>query len=487
MNGNETMPDPVAVAGGLARRDFLERSANGCGLLALACLLRDQGLLAAEPAAPHNPLAPRPPHFAPKATSIIWLHMHGAPSSVDLFDPKPELDRRHGTTMNLGDNIGGFFANNGTVMRSPFKFSRHGQCGHWFSEVLPNVAKHADDIAFLKGMHVQSNNHGPALYEINTGLTRVGFPSVGSWVTYGLGSDNCDLPGFVIMPDPRGSIEGGPLNWGSGFLPGAFQGTPVRTGPQPILHLRPHGEVGQGRQRAQLDLVAAMNRRHAERNPGEADLQARIESFELAYRLQMAAPDALDISQETAETHRLYGLDNPISKPYGSQLLLARRLVERGVRFVQIYSGPQDDRLRWDAHAHLESNHRNRGAETDVPVAGLLTDLKRRGMLDSTLVIWAGEFGRLPITQGADGTGRDHNRNGFALWLAGAGIKGGTSHGATDELGLHAVEGRTDVHDLHATLLHLVGIDHKRLTYRHAGRDYRLTDVKGNVIRSILS
>ncbi len=469
-----------------SRREFLSRSANGCGLLALACMLRDEGRLRAQPAAGRNPLAPHPGHFAPKATSVIWLHMHGAPSSIDLFDPKPELARREGTSMNLGTNVG-FFQNSGTVMRSPFRFARHGQCGHWFSEVLPNIARHADDIAFLKGMHVLSNNHGPALYEINTGLTRVGFPSVGSWITYGLGSENRNLPGFVIMPDPRGSIEGGPYSWSAGFLPGAFQGTPIRTGANPILHVRRLSGVSAERQRAQLDLAAALNRQHAERLSSEADLQARIESFELAYRLQMAAPEALDTDRETPATQRLYGLDNPVSRPYGTQLLLARRLVERGVRFVQIYSGPQPDTLRWDAHADLDRNHRDRGAETDVAVAGLLTDLKQRGMFESTLVIWAGEFGRLPITQGANSTGRDHNRFGFAIWLAGAGIKGGASHGATDEIGLHAVEGRTDVHDLHATILHLLGIDHERLTYHHAGRDYRLTDVSGRVVREILS
>jgi hypothetical protein len=470
----------------LSRREFLARSGNGCGLLALACLLGDAGSLRAEPAGPRNPLAPRPSHFPAKATAVIWLHMHGAPSSIDLFDPKPELARRAGTSMNLGSNVG-FFESSGTVLRSPFRFARHGQCGHWFSEVLPTVARHADDLAFLKGMHVLSNNHGPALYEINTGLTRVGFPSVGSWVTYGLGSENQNLPGFVIMPDPRGSIEGGPYSWGSGFLPGTYQGTPIRTGPNPILHVRRLPGVSAERQRAQLDLVAALNREHAQRLPGEAELQARIESFELAYRLQMATPEALDANQETAATHRLYGLDNPVSRPYGTQLLLARRLVERGVRFVQIYSGPQLDHLRWDAHADLNRNHRDRGAETDIPVAGLLTDLKQRGLFETTLVIWAGEFGRLPITQGANSTGRDHNRFGFALWLAGAGIRGGASYGATDELGLHAVEGRTDVHDLHATILHLLGIDHERLTYQHAGRDYRLTDVSGRVIHEILA
>lgn len=366
------MNDPVRSTY-FDRRAFLRNTGNGCGLLALASMLRDQGALRAQPPAnAGNPLAPRPGHFAPKALAVIWLHMHGSPSTIDLYDPKHELDRRHGTAMNLGSNVG-FFRDSGTVMRSPFRFARHGQCGAWFSEVLPNIARHADDIAFLKGMHVHSNNHGPALNEINTGLTRVGFPSVGSWVTYGLGSENQNLPGFVIMPDPRGSIEGGPFSWSSGFLPGGFQGTPIRTGPNPILHVRPLPDVGLQRQRAQLDLAAALNRQHAEQLPGESDLQTRIESFELVYRLQMAAPDALDIAQETQAVRRLYGLEDEVSRPYGTQVLLARRLIERGVRFVQIYGGPQIDTDRWDAHADLNRNHRTRGRETDVAVAGLLT------------------------------------------------------------------------------------------------------------------
>jgi hypothetical protein len=413
--------------------------------------------------------------------------MHGAPSTIDLFDPKPELDRRHGTAMNLGNNVG-FFASSGTVMKSPFRFARHGQSGAWMSSLLPNVAKHVDEFAFIRSMHVESNNHGPALYEMNSGLTRIGFPSAGSWVTYGLGSENRNLPGFIVMVDPRAAPEGGPNSWGAGFLPGAYQGTPVRSsGTSPILHLNPLPEVGLECQRRQLDFADRLNRRHLERNPAEAELLGRIESFELAYRMQTEAPEAFDLTRETAATHRLYGMDRPQSRTYGSQLLLARRLVERGVRFIQIYNGGTTDSERWDAHNNLKKNHEDRAAETDVPVAGLLADLKRRGLLESTLVLWSGEFGRLPITQGGDATGRDHNRLGFGMWLAGAGIKKGTSFGATDELGLRAVENPVDVHDLHATLLHLLGIDHTRLTYRHNGRQYRLTDVAGKVIEPILS
>ena len=468
------------------RREFLARTGAGFGTLGLAGVLQNAGLLAdTTPAA--GPMSPRAGHFPAKARAVIWLFMHGAPSTIDLFDPKPELDRRHGTAMNLGNNVG-FFASTGTVMKSPFRFARHGQSGAWMSEVLPNIARHVDDFAFIRSLHVESNNHGPALYEMNSGVTRIGFPSAGSWITYGLGSENQNLPGFMVMVDHRAAPEGGPNSWSSGFLPGAYQGTPVRsTGTSPILHLNPLPQVGLERQRRQLDFAEQLNRQHLERHPAEADLLGRIESFELAYRMQTQAPEAFDLSGETGATQRLYGLDRPQSRYFGSQMLLARRLVERGVRFVQVYSGGTTDTERWDAHTNVKQNHEDRAAETDVPIAGLLTDLKHRGLLESTLVIWGGEFGRLPISQGNDLTGRDHNRLGFGMWLTGAGIKGGTSYGATDELGLRAVENPVTVHDVHATLLHLLGLDHTRLTYQHNGRQYRLTDVAGNVIDKILS
>jgi len=470
---------------GLNRRELLARAGAGFGTVGLAGLLHSEGLLAQAPAA--AALAPRQPHFPAKAKAVIWLFMHGAPSTIDLFDPKPELDRRHGTSMNLGTNVG-FFASSGTVMKSPFRFARYGQSGAWMSDVLPNINRHVDDFAFVRSLHVESNNHGPALYEMNSGVTRIGFPSAGSWVTYGLGSENQNLPGFMVMVDYRAAPEGGPNSWSAGFLPGAYQGTPVRsTGSSPILHLNPLPEVGLERQRQQLDFAARLNRRHLERNPAEADLLGRIESFELAYRMQTQAPEAFDLTRETAATHRLYGMDRPESRYFGSQMLLTRRLIERGVRFVQVYSGGTTDSERWDAHNNLIKNHRDRAAETDVPVAGLLTDLKQRGLLDSTLVIWGGEFGRLPITQGSDVTGRDHNRLGFGMWLTGAGIKKGASFGATDELGLRAVANPVTVHDMHATILHLLGLDHLRLTYQHNGRQYRLTDVAGNVIEQILA
>ncbi|MBL8795333.1 MAG: DUF1501 domain-containing protein [Planctomycetia bacterium] len=472
------MPFPAT----LSRRALLARAGCGFGSLALHALLAQESL--AEQAR-GNPLAPRPGHAAPRARAVIWLFMHGGPSAIDLYDPKPTLQKRSGEALNLGTNVG-FFASSGKLMPSPFAFRRHGQCRAWVSDVLPGIARHVDDLAFIRSVHVESNNHGPALYEMNTGFARMGFPSTGAWVTYGLGSENQNLPGFVVMTDYRGALEGGPSSWGAGFLPGAYQGTAVSTrGTSPILHLRPPAAVGQDRQRAQLDLVRRLNQQHQELRPGEADLEARLASYELAYRMQLEAPEALDLTKETAATQRLYGIDQKPSEYYGKQLLTARRLIERGVRFVQVFSGGYDDTVRWDAHADVKKNHGDRAAEIDMPVAGLLTDLKQRGLLDSTLVIWGGEFGRLPISQGD--RGRDHNRYGFTIWMAGGGIKGGASHGSTDELGWKAAEDPVTVNDIHATILHQLGLDHTKLTYLHQGRRFRLTDVAGEVIQDILA
>jgi hypothetical protein len=333
-----------------------------------------------------------------------------------------------------------------------------------------------DDLAFIKSMHTESANHAPAMYQMNTGVPRPGLPSAGAWVTYGLGSPSRNLPGFIVLAPGVG--KGGPANWGAGFLPTAHQGTLLRAGPQPILNLdRPAG-VGAPDQRAMLDLANRLNQEHARQHPGEADLLGRIESFELAYRMQIEAPDVVDLSKESAETRKLYGIDRGNS--FGVKCLLARRFIERGVRFVQVYCNDE-----WDAHGNLEENHTARCAETDVPIAGLLTDLKRRGLLDSTLVVWGGEFGRMPVSEG--GKGRDHNPHGFLVWLAGAGVKCGASHGATDEIGYHAAEDPVSVNDLHATMLQLLGLDHKKLTYLHNGRRFRLTDVAGRVIETILA
>jgi hypothetical protein len=465
----------------LNRRDFLARAGGGFGLLGLADLLSQSGLLAAEtPPVATNPLAPRPGHFPARAKAVIWLYMYGAPSGFDLFDPKPELTRRHGEQ--LPGKIDVLFGNPGPLMRSPFSFKQYGQSGAWVSEVFPYLARCVDDLAFIKACSADSNNHAPAVLQMNTGITRVGYPSAGSWVTYGLGSENRDLPGYIVMYDHRSIPITGPANWASGFLPVVHQGVLFRPADKPILYLERTAGQDQERQRAQLDLLAELNQKHCQTHPGETELLGRIESFELAYRMQMSAPKVVDLSGESEATRKLYRLDDELCAPYGTRLLLARRLVERGVRFVQIYHGGTKD--NWDAHQDLESNHRKMCRETDQPIAGLLTDLKQRGLLDSTLVIWGAEFGRMPVTQ--DNNGRDHNPNAFLLWLAGGGVKPGVSHGETDEIGYLPAKDPVTVHDFHATLLHLMGLDHQRLTYQHNGRNFRLTDVSGEVIKAIL-
>jgi hypothetical protein len=458
------------------RRDFLKKAGAGFGMLALADLLQGQALFAAEiePARSLDPTMPRAPHYPAKAKSIIWLFMEGAPSSVDLFDPKPELTKRDGQRI----SIDVFNGNPGPLMKSPFRFNQYGQSGAWVCEKYPNVARHVDDFAFIKSLYSESNDHVPALYQINTGIPRPGFPSAGAWITYGLGSESQNLPGYVVLGNNQG-VKGGPLNWSAGFLPTSYQGTLFRSSGAPILNLTRPEHVTRDDQRAQLDFLKKINGGHLKQHEGEPELLARIQSFELAYRMQAEAGDLTDFSTESQETRELYGLDKETSKNIGTKCLMARRLIERGVRFVQVYSDGE-----WDAHSDLKGNHSRHCASTDMPIHGLLTDLKRRGLMESTLVIWGGEFGRMPVSQGNGG--RDHNPNGFMAWMWGAGIKGGTSHGETDEIGYKSVVDRVSVHDLHATMLHLLGMDHKRLTYLHNGRRYRLTDVAGEVIDKIL-
>jgi hypothetical protein len=470
---------------------LLAKAGGGFGMLALAGLLEQEGLLgsAASAATSQNPLFARPAHFPAKARSVIWLFMNGGPSQVDTWDYKPDLAGRDGQELEGFDQNTGFFTDQvGPIMKSPFAFGQHGQCGAWGSEIFPKMAEHVDDMAFLHSCYTESNNHSPALFQINTGMARMGFPCVGSWVTYGLGTESQNLPAFVVMYDPlgRGLPKGHAQNWGSGFLPGVYQGTALRNQGAPIDNLsRPEGMTDR-QQRAQLNLLAGLNQHHLEQDPTASELAARVESFELAYRMQAAAPEALDIEQETEATHRLYGLDNEKSVHFGRQCLVARRLVERGVRFVQIYSGGMENERSWDGHKDIAGNHTGFAAETDTPIGGLLTDLKRRGLLESTLVIWGGEFGRLPLVQ-KGGTGRDHNPHAFTVWLAGGGAKGGTRYGATDDIGHKAVEKRVSVNDLHATILHLLGLDHLKLTYLHNGREYRLTDVAGEVVHDVVA
>jgi hypothetical protein len=462
------------------------------GLLALAGLLDQQGFLGGPAAAAEvslNPLSPRPAHFPSKAKSVIWLFMNGGPSQVDTWDYKPELEKRHGQELKGFDKNTGFFTDQvGPLMRSPFKFKRHGQSGTWAADIFPNLAKHVDDLAFIYSCFTHTNNHSPALFEMNTGMSRMGFPCVGAWLTYGLGTENQNLPGFIVMYDTlgRGLPKGHAQNWGTGFLPGVFQGTALNAQGAPLNNLDRSPEMGPSQQRAQLDLVRRLNQRFQKQHPEEAALAARIESFELAYRMQMAAPEALDVSREPQMVQRLYGLDNPKCAHFAKQVLMARRLVERGVRFVQIYSGGMENERSWDGHVDIVKNHGGFAAETDQPMAALLTDLKHRGLLESTLVLCNGEFGRLPIVQ-KGGTGRDHNPHAFTTWMAGGGVRAGVHYGETDEQGHKAVVNRVSINDLHATILHLLGIDHEKLTYRFNGRNFRLTDVAGNVIHEILA
>jgi len=475
------------------RRSFLRRSGLGFGWLALASLLEREGLLAA----PADPLAPKPPHFPPRAKAVIWLFMNGGPSQVDTWDHKPELEKKDGKSLDGFDADTGFFVEEvGPLMKSPFRFARHGESGAWVSEIFPHLSRHVDRMAFIHSCFTQTNNHSPALFEMNTGMSRMGFPCVGSWATYGLGSESRNLPAFVVMADTlgRGLPKGHAQNWGSGFLPGVYQGTALAAGAEPIANLKRAASMTDAEQRRELDLRARIEKRRLASLGGDLaapELAARIESFELAYRMQTAAPEVLDVDGEPASSRRHYGLDDPRCAHFAKQCLLARRLVENGVRFVQIYSGGMENERSWDGHLDIAGNHRQFALETDRPIAALLEDLEQRGLLDTTLVVWGGEFGRLPLVQraknNASQAGRDHNPHAFTVWMAGGGVRGGHHHGATDEIGHKAVVDRVSVNDLHATLLHLLGLDHERLTYRFNGRDFRLTDVAGRVVSEILA
>jgi hypothetical protein len=471
------------------RREFLERAGLGCGSLALTSLLHQEGLIAADSES-NNPLAPRQPHFEPKAKSVIWLFQTGSPSQVDTFDYKPELAKQNGKTLDGADPKTGFFTTSGKCLKSPFKFSQHGESGAWTSEIFPHISKHVDDIAFIYSCYSRSNNHTPAMLELNSGMIRQGFPSMGSWATYGLGSENSNLPAYVVMhgTKPRG---GDPV-WSSGYLPSVYQATALDPrGAKPIQNLERPGDVNADQQRNLLDVLKSSNRRHAEERPFDRDLNARLESFELAYRMQTAAPEAFDVGQEPQHIQEAYGLNRNESKDYARQCLIARRLIERGVRFVQLFAacpstpGGGVGDVPWDGHSDINANHRACSSTIDQPTGALLADLKERGLLEDTLVIWGGEFGRTSDSQGSKG--RDHNPNSYTTWLAGGGIKGGVQYGASDEFGYKAVENRVNAHDLHATVLHLLGLEHERLTYRFNGRDFRLTDVAGEIIREILA
>lgn len=470
-----------------SRRRFLTHSGQGFGMLGLAaCLSESVGGALPES---HHPLAARAGHRPTPIRSVIWLFMNGGPSQVDTWDYKPQLAARDGQELPDFDKNTGFFTGAvGPLMKSPFQFSQHGESGGWVSEIFPNLARHVDKLAFIHSCWTDSNNHAPALFKINTGSTRQGFPCFGSWVTYGLGSESRNLPAFVVMYDTlgRGVPKGHAQNWGAGFLPTVYQGTALKPQGDPIDNLRRPPDVSADRQRRQLDLLAELNQEQLTRVLEQEEFVARMESFELAYRMQMTAPEVLDLSCESAATQQMYGTDDPKCGHFAKQCLLSRRLVEQGVRCVQIYSGGMENERSWDGHQNIAGNHRGFAAETDQPIAALLSDLDARGLLESTLVVWGGEFGRLPLVQ-KGGSGRDHNPHAFTVWLAGGGVRGGTHYGETDEIGHRAVVDRVSVLDLHATLLHLMGMDHERLTYRFNGRDFRLTDVSGRVVREILA
>jgi hypothetical protein len=480
---------PKITPCGITRREFLWQSGAGFGGIALLDLLTGDGFfgkaLAAElpkgSPAYLDPLHAKPGMFPAKAKNVIFLFMFGGPSHVDLFDRKLELEKHNGEEVKVATRAGE--ETTGKLLASTRTWKKYGQSGMEISDLYANLGSRADDMAMLNGCWADSFAHGSALIQMNTGSVRLGSPSVGSWVLYGLGSENQNLPGFVVLLDSRGGPISGAPNWGSGYMPAAYQGTQFRSVGQPIVDLDPPAGYTRDRQRSELDFIAQMNRAHQDLHPHESELSARIASYELAFRMQTHAPEVIDLSTETEETRKLYGIDKKDSEDFGRRCLLARRMIERGVRFVQVYSGGGS--THWDAHDNVNANHGARCSETDQPITGLLTDLKRRGLLDETLVIWGGEFGRMPISQGNGG--RDHNPHGFSMWMAGGGIKGGTIYGATNETGHAAAEGKAHVHDVHATVLHLLGLDHTKLTYFFGGRNMRLTDVSGEVIRPILA
>ncbi len=462
------MTNPNIIAG-LTRRDWLRRMGGGFGALGLA------GVLASEAKAAGNPLAPKAPHFAPKAKRVIFLFMNGGPSHVDTFDPKPMLATRNGEpapeSVRKGRNGGG------KLMPSNFKFARYGRAGIDISELYPKLAERADDLCVIRSMYTDVPNHEPALLMMNSGVIQPTRPSLGSWLTYGLGTENQDLPGFVVLCPGKPVV--GPQLWSNSFLPGIFQGTHINNrsvDPKSIIAHVANKSLGKDAQRGQLDLLQQMNQLHVESRYGDPQLESRIQSLEMAFRMQFEARDAFDLGQETPATRGLYG-----EGPFANACLIARRLAERGVRITQVYYG---DGQPWDDHGDME-NHRDHARKSDAPIAALLADLKARGLFDETLVIWGGEFGRTPTSQGSKG--RDHHNTGFTMWLAGGGVKQGHIHGSTDEFGWNAVEDRVHVHDLHATILHLMGIDHEKLTYRYSGRDFRLTDVHGEVVKGIIA
>jgi hypothetical protein len=461
-----------------SRRDLFRLAGGGFAGLPLLDLLGRGGYLAR---------AAAPPARRPRAKHAVFLFMNGAPSHVDTFDPKPALGRFHGTPYKGPTPVGSNGRPVGHLMQSPFGFKRHGKSGLEVSSLFPHTARFADDLCVLRGMHTDTAAHASGCLQMNTGSVQIGKPALGAWLSYGLGSLTDSLPSFVVMADPRGGPIAGASNWGAGYMPARYQGTLFRGQGSPLIDLANPPGVSDRVQRRSLDALAALNREHLRDRPGERELAARIQSYELAFRMQTAATDAVDLSKESAATKALYGLGRRRTADFGRKCLITRRLLERGVRFVQLYSGGGHIEDTWDGHNDCVANHTLHAAETDQPIAALMADLKRTGLWDETLVVWGGEFGRTPTSEGVGKRGRDHNPFGFSMWLAGAGVKGGQALGATDELGFRAVEGRCHTSDLHATVLHLMGIDHEKLTFFHQGADQRLTGVRGRVIEHALA
>ncbi len=457
----------------LSRRAFLGKTAGGLGGVALSCLLRQDSIA-----------RPPLPHFAPKAKRVIYLFMSGGPSQVDTFDPKPLLNRLDGKTMPASIIKNHQFAmiktKNPTVKGSPWKFQKHGQSGIEISELFPQVSKVADELAVVRSLHTDTFNHDPAVMFLNTGDVRFGRPSLGAWTSYGLGTENADLPAYVVLVSGKNIQPLLDSYWGAGFLPAEYQGTPFRSQGEPVLYLKNPKGISSETRRDQIDLIRSLNERHQE-HVNDPEIAARIKQYELAYRMQTSVPELADLTREPQVVRKAYGAE-PGKVSFANNCLLARRLCERGVRFVQLFE------KGWDSHGNIAKEHTARSRAVDQPIYALISDLKQRGLLDETLIVWGGEFGRTPMAQGnGGGYGRDHHPHGFTMWMAGGGVKPGIVHGATDEFGYFATKDRVHVHDLNATILHLLGLDHERLTYRHAGRDFRLTDVHGNVVKELLA
>ncbi|QDT30786.1 DUF1501 domain-containing protein [Thalassoglobus polymorphus] len=457
----------------VSRREMLLESGTGFGALALASLLPQSALGDASASISH---------IAPRAKSVIFLFMEGGPSQMDLFDPKPQLNKLAGKPLPPGYKrvVTAMGELNSPLLASKRKWKQYGEAGTWVSDWIPNIAQCVDDMAVIRSCWTNGINHSGGVCQMNTGTPLAGRPSLGAWVNYGLGTENQNLPAFVVMTDNKAQVTNGPRNWGTGFMPASYQGTKLDVGNEPIANLNNPEGISVERQRNKLGLLNSLNRDHFKDRTFQTELEARIKSYELAFRMQANAPEAIDLESETAATQQLYGLDDPKTEAYGRNCLLARRLVERGVRFVQLYHGAGS---KWDAHRDIEGNHTRMCGQSDKPVAGLIKDLKQRGLLDETLVVWGGEFGRTPMSE--KGNGRDHNPTGFTMFMAGGGVAGGQTIGSTDDLGFHAVEDRLHVHDLHATILYLMGIDHMKLTYLHKGRPERPTQNEGDAYRLI--